>query len=427
MPIPSILKIKAFRDLWLGQAISQLGDAFYYVTFMFMAEKLTGNIETVGWVGALEALPYLLFSAYAGVLADRIDRKRIMMLSDIFSACLLLLFASVLIAGIQAPVWLLLAMSFATSTIRCFFLPAKSASIPKLLPADKVLEANAFSMTTQSLMPMLGLAFSASLMAPLYAFSPKWFFLGCVLINAVSFFGSAYFIAKLPTIEAERDKAHDEHPLADFKEGLRYMTGRRELVILLAMLTTFRLMVSPFFVVYVASNEQWFGGKPSTLMWFEFSFFLGMILMSPVVGKLKIQRPTITFAVGLALVGLFVAAMAFSPYIWLMVALNLACGLVIPFADIPINAYLQLSVPDAFRGRVNSVISMIGMGIMPVGMLLAGTIVKTQGLIAAYLVMGVGMCLAAFIGPLDKSYRDARMPEAPPPANLGSATLAEAM
>lgn len=419
---PPILQYKAFRDLWLGQAISQLGDAFYYVTFMFMAEKLTGNIETVGWVGALEALPYLLFSAYAGVLADRIDRKRIMLLSDIVSACALLLFAGILIAGVKPPVWLLLSMSFAMSTIRCFFLPAKSASIPKLLPADKVLEANAFSMTTQSLMPMLGLAFSASLMAPLYAISPKWFFLCCVLINSVSFFGSAFYIAKLPKIEADRDETHDVHPVADFVDGLRYMKSRRELVILLAMLTMFRLMVSPFFVVYVASNEQWFGGKPSTLMWFEFSFFLGMILMSPVVGKMNIQRPTMTFAYGLAAVGLIVAVMAFSPYIALMVSLNLACGLVIPFADIPINAYLQLSVPDAFRGRVNSVISMIGMGIMPVGMLLAGLIVKQWGLVAAYLVMGLGMFLAALIGPLDRSYREARMPEVSPPVGV----LAEA-
>lgn len=409
--MPPILQNKAFRDLWLGQAISQLGDAFYYVTFMFMAQKLTGNIETVGWVGALEAIPYLIFSAYAGVMADRIDRRKIMLMSDIYSGLTLLLFAAVLGFGVKPPVWLLLTMSFTLSSIRCFFLPAKSAAIPKLVPADKVLEANAFSMTTQSLMPMLGLAFSASLMAPLFLLSPEWFFLSCVSINAVSFFGSAYFIARLPVIEADREKEHKEHPLTDFGEGIRYMMGRRELVILLVMLTIFRLMVSPFFVVYVASNEKWFGGKPATLMWFEFSFFLGMILMSPVVGRLKIKRPTMTFAYGLAAVGVFVAAMAFSPYISLMVIWNLACGFAIPFADIPINAYMQLSVPDAFRGRVNSVISMIGMGIMPIGMLMASWMVQAWGLMATFLVMGVGMFLAALIGPLDRAYRSARMPE----------------
>jgi MFS family permease len=147
------------------------------------------------------------------------------------------------------------------------------------------------------------------------------------------------------------------------------------------------------------------------LAWFEFSFFAGMILVSPFVGKLKIRLPTMAFAVGLALVGLFVGFMAFSNQFWLYMLWNIACGLVMPFADIPIKAYLQLSVPDHFRGRVNSVISMVGMGIMPIGMILAGFMIHQFGLVASFLVMGVGMLLAAFIGPLNRAYREARMPE----------------
>jgi len=412
-----ILRYKAFRDLWLGQAISQFGDAFYYVTFMFMAERLTGKIETVGWVGALEAIPYLFFSAYAGVLADRIDRKKIMLLSDIVSGLALLMFGAYLFFDAAPPVWTLLVMSFVLSTVRCFFLPAKSAAIPNVVPEEKVLEANAFSMTTQSLMPMLGLAFSAAFITPLYALSPTRFFLSCVLVNAVSFFGSAYFIGRLPKIEPLGITPVEdglEKSGANFRDGLRYIKGRRELVVLIAMLTVFRLMVSPFFVVYVATNKQWFNGEPATLMWLEFSFFVGMIVMSPLVGKMNIRRPTVTFALGLAAVGTFVAIMAFSPNFWLIVLWNIGCGLAIPLADIPINAYLQVSVPDNYRGRVNSVISMIGMGIMPVGMLIAGSILSAWGLVTAYLIMGLGMVGAALAGLTDRTYREARMPETAP-------------
>lgn len=410
--MPQILQHKSFRDLWLGQAISQFGDAFYYVTFMYMAQKITGKIETVGWIGALEATPYLLFSAYSGVLADRFDRRKIMLYSDLFSGLLLLLFAGFLVFEAKPPVWLMLFMAFCLSTIRCFFLPAKSAAIPNLLPPDKVLEGNAFSATTQSLMPMLGLALSASVMAPLYELSARWFFLSCVLVNLASFFASAFFIARLPKIQPDLTDRHDAHPVEDFKQGLAYMKSRRELVILLVMLTVFRLMVSPFFVVYVAANDQWFGGKPSTIMWMEFSFFLGMIVMSPIVGKFKIARPTLTFAYGLAAVGLFVMPMAFSRFFPLMLVWNVICGLAVPVVDIPINAYLQLSVPDAYRGRVNSVISMIGFGIMPIGMVFAGALVENWGITTAFLVMGIGMFLAGVVGPLDRTYREARMPEA---------------
>ena len=424
--LPSILEYRSFRDLWLGQSISQLGDAFYFVTFMYMAEKLTGKLWMVGVVGALEALPYLLFSAYAGVVADRIDRRKVMWASDMICGAALLLFGALLAVNATPPAWLLGAVAFLLSTIRCFFLPAKSAAIPNLIPTNKVMEANAFSMTTQSLMPLIGLAFSASLMAPLYEISPRWFFFACVVVNSLSFFLSAKYIARLPEIVPDRKDEEPPHVITDFKLGWRYLTTRRDLVVWLAMLTVFRLFVSPFFVVHVAANKTWFGGKPSTLAWFEFAFFAGMIVMSPIIGKAKIAKPTMAFSYGLAAVGAFVAAMAISPYFWPYVFWNVLCGLAIPYADIPMNSFLQLSVPDEYRGRVNAVISMIGMGIMPIGMLLAGMMVAEIGLQMAFVVMGVGMFVTACMGLLSPAYRAARMPSTDPSVDSTERALAEA-
>jgi len=411
LKLPSILEYRSFRDLWLGQSISQLGDAFYFVTFMFMAERITGKLWMVGVVGALEALPYLFFSPYAGIIADRIDRRKIMWVSDVVCGFALLIFGSVLAFNAAPPAWLLGTVAFLLSTIRCFFLPAKSAAIPNLIPQDKVMEANAFSMTTQSLMPLIGLAFSASLMAPLYAISPRWFFFACVVINGFSFFLSALYIGRLPEIKPDRKETEQPSIRKDFKLGLAYLSSRKDLAVWLTMLTVFRLFVSPFFVVHVAANKTWFGGKPSTLAWFEFAFFAGMIVMSPVMGKLKIHRPTIAFSFGLAAVGAFVAAMAISPYFWPYVIWNVLCGLAIPYADIPMNTFIQLSVPDEFRGRVNSVISMIGMGIMPVGMLLAGSMIAAIGLQVAFIIMGAGMFITSLFGLFNKAYRSAVMPE----------------
>ena len=409
LKFPQILEYRSFRDLWLGQSISQLGDAFYFVTFMFMAEKLTGKLWMVGLVGALEAIPYLLFSAYAGIIADRVDRRRVMWVSDVVCGFALVAFGALLGLDASPPAWVLCAVAFLLSTIRCFFLPAKSAAIPNLIPTDKVMEANAFSMTTQSLMPLLGLAFSASLMAPLFDLSPRWFFFACVLVNSVSFFGSAAYIGRLPKIMPDR-KGVAPHAWEDFKFGLSYMKTRRDLVVWLTMLTVFRLFVSPFFVVHVAANKAWFGGKPSSLAWLEFAFFIGMIVASPITGRLNINRPTIAFSYGLAAVGAFVAAMAISPSFWPYVFWNVLCGLAIPYADIPMNTFLQVSVPDEYRGRVNSVISMIGMGVMPVGMLLAGAMIDKIGLQGAFVVMGTGMFVTALLGLLDKAYRVAKMP-----------------
>jgi MFS transporter, DHA3 family, macrolide efflux protein len=405
--IPQVLHIKSFRDLWLGQAISQLGDAFFYVVFMFMAEKVTGSLEMVGYVGALEAIPYLLFSPYAGVLADRLDRKRIMLVSDLVSGFVLLGFVTVILGAGKPPAFLILALAFALSTVRCFFLPAKSAAIPSLVPEDLLLKANALSSATQSFMPLIGLSISAGVLGVMYAIAPDAFFAITVGINALSFLGSAIFIARLPKMVPDRSDSKEQHPVADFVDGMRYVARNRLIKVLIAMLTVFRLMVSPFFVAYVAANKLWFGGKPQTLAWFEFFFFLGVIGGSAWAARVKFRRPGYAIAAGFSITGLTVAAMAFSPFLSLFCLWNLLAGIAVPFGDIPINTMLQVKVHDAFRGRVNSVLSMVGTGIMPVGLLLAGLLVQHGGLQLTFLVMGLGMVVAAMGALLDREFRRA--------------------
>jgi MFS transporter, DHA3 family, macrolide efflux protein len=434
-----VLAIRPFRNLWLGQATSQVGDAFYYVIFMFMVERLTGSIAMVGYVGAAETLPFLLFSVTGGVAADRFDRRRIMLLSDLLSALALLLFAAVLLFNATPPIWTIFVTAFSLSTVRAFFMPAKNASIPALVPRELLLKANSVSAATQNVMPLLSLTLSMSVMATLYALSQRWFFLFAVLFNAVSFLGSAYFIAKLPKIVPQGEKVKMQ-PVKELREGLSYVRRRRELTVLLILQALMSLAISPFFVVYVAANKEWFGRLPTTLAMFEFCFFVGMIVSSLLVGRLNMRRPGQGFIWGLGITGLTVAAMALSPHVGsapgagrelspalgdllmvmasgsflVFVVCNIAAGLAVPFAQVPIATYVQGTVSDNFRGRVTSLMTMVQMGVTPIGLSLGGLLIKSAGLGASFLFMGGGMVVAASLGLLDRSFRNMRLPEAEP-------------
>lgn len=406
----SPLRIPAFRNLWIGQAISQLGDAFYYVVFMFMVQKVTGSSAMVGLVGALETAPFLVFGLYAGVLADRLDRRRIMLFSDLASGLFLATFGFSIWLGGKPSLAALLIVPFLLSSVRCFFMPAKSAAIPSLVPENQVLAANSMSSTAQNLMPLISLALSATVLSLLYALSPEWFYLSAVGLNALSFFGSASFILCLPAIRPDRSGSHSAHPLTDFKEGFRYLVGRHELKVLTVLLTVFRLSVAPFFVVYLAANEKWFGGRPQTIVWMEFWFFVGMVVGSVAMGRQRPRRPFLWFSTGLAICGTMVALMAVSPSVWLFILWNLIAGVSLPPADIPVATYLQLSVPDGFRGRVSSVRETISTSVMPVGLCLGGILVAKAGLVATFLVIGCGMVGACLFGFLDPAFRETRMP-----------------
>jgi DHA3 family macrolide efflux protein-like MFS transporter len=310
-------------------------------------------------------------------------------------------------------------------------MPAKAAAVPAVVPAESLQVANAFSAMTQSIMPMAGLSLSASVLGIIYDQFPEWFFFTSVCLNTLSFVGSAFFIQRLPAILPQRQDVQDSHPITDFKEGIRFIRNRRDLVVMTILLTFFRLMVAPFFVVYVAANKLWFGGKPQPIAWWEFCFFVGMVCASAVIGKMTIRRPGVAFSSGLGFVGLTVIAFAgaiplqnamnaagmptlffgLTVAFWVFVASNLLAGLGVAYADIPINTYMQMSVPDAFRGRVNSVQQMVATGVMPIGMAMGGFLVDSIGVVGTFILMGTGMTLACFAGLLDPVYRNIRNPE----------------
>ena len=406
----AVLRYKPFKNLWLGQAISQLGDAFYFIVFMFLTQQATGSEAQVGVVGAAETIPYLLFGAQAGVVADRFDRRRTMLLSDLGSGLVLAFFAAALALGFRPGLFSLVLTTFTLSTMRVFFNPAKSAAIPRLVPEEEVMAANALSTSTMNVMQLLGLSLSGGVVAVLYALSPSGFYAGAMGLNALSFGLSAWFILRLPKIEPEA--RHDLHAWADFREGLRYVAGRHELKAMIAMLAAFRLFVAPFFVFYLAANRQWFGNRPANLLWMEFAFFLGMLASSAAMARARPVHPGAWFCTGLAVVGVAVGAMAFSRTFLLMAGWNVVAGLAVPAADLPINTYLQTSVPDAFRGRVAAVQNGIATGAMPVGMALGGVLSERLGIAGGFLTMGAGMTLACLLGLADRRFRGVRMPAA---------------
>jgi MFS family permease len=103
--------------------------------------------------------------------------------------------------------------------------------------------------------------------------------------------------------------------------------------------------------------------------------------------------------------------MGFTPNFWLFVCWNVLAGLSIPFGSIPVNTYMQLTVPDSYRGRVNSAWTTASVGVQPVGLFLGGLLVQYAGIVGGFVVMGTGMIVSGAIGLLDRKFRQMTMPE----------------
>lgn len=409
------LSIPAFRSLFIGQTISQFGDAFYYLVFVYMVDKLTGDPRLVGFVAAIQGLPYLLLSPLAGSLADRLDRRKLMVFSDVASTVILVIFGGYLLTTDRPSIVAIFIVAGLLNCVNVLFVPAKGAALPRLVPDEMLLKANSLSAAVQSSMPVVGLALSAAVLGGVERAAPNSLFLVAVFVNAATFLLSASFLRQLPALIPDRQ----EKPQGAWREtveGVRFLWSNHLLKMVFLLSLGLNLFIAPFLVVYAAANREWFDGTYLTLATFEVAFAGAMVVASLFVGRLRLERPGLTYSISLASIGLMVAAMAVSQTFWPFLFWNLLCGLALPFATIPLTTYVQLIVPDAFRGRVNSALAMASLGVMPFGAAIGGLMLGQVGLAAMFAIMGFGMGAVAILGLADAKFRAARMPEAAVPS-----------
>lgn len=417
MKLPAPLKVKDYRNLFIGQTVSQLGDSVYYLVFLFLADSLAKDPRVTGLVALLQALPFVLFGPLAGVAADRFDRRKLMLSADIASTVLMGGLALSALWVPVPPIPILCAAAFCMSTINVFFMPARSAAIPKVVGQDLVQEATGLAMMSQQLMGMLGLGLSAGVLAVVFAKFPGLFFMVAAGANAATFLVSAVFIARLPGLIPDKSPDEetgpiDQHPfrhawgkvVAESKAGLAAIKANPVTRIGLPISAVSTIFMSGFMVAYLQVNREWYDGKFTTLAWLELGFVVPMAIFSLFAGGFKVKRMGLTFTLMHVVLGVLVALFALCRPYWAFMALNAVCGIILPYLIVPFSAFLQTEMPDEVRGRVNATWNMVAMGAQPLGLVLTGFLLATAGTAASFVVMGLGMAIAGAAGFLNRPF-----------------------
>lgn len=210
-----------YRYLWFGQVVSEVGDHFNSLAVLSLALHLTGSGLAVGGVMLARTIPAIAAGPLSGVILDRMDRKRVMIVSDLFRAVIALVFILSLAAGRQ---WMIYVLSGLLMFGSPFFTAGRSSILPRITAPEELHTANALTQTTSWLTLSAGTlmgGFSTS------AFGYDWAF----VVNSASFLFSAWAIAKLRSPQGHfRAEARDTAPAGgerrfwgDFADGLGYM------------------------------------------------------------------------------------------------------------------------------------------------------------------------------------------------------------
>ncbi|MEV0619826.1 MFS transporter [Nonomuraea sp. NPDC050404] len=381
---------RSFGFLWSSTALSNLADGVLKVGAPLLAVSLTRSPTLVSLAGAAATLPWLLLALHAGAIADRADRRRIMVRANLIRAGILAAATTLAALGLL-NLWLLLAAVLLAGVCEVFADLSAQSILPMAVTRGDLTRANGRVSTAQ----MIGNDFvGAPLSGLLVVALPAALFGGPAVLYAAAglLLLGMRGTYRLPAPPARRPMR------ADIAEALRYLWGHRILRGLAITAGLLNLANAAYFAVFVLWAVG--DGSPIGLEPGEYGLMTTAFAIGAIFGSLLASRAAARFGELGTLVGnwlltsllLLVPVLVPSP--WTLYPTAVLWGLLGAAGNVLVISARQRLIPAELLGRVNSAYRLIGMGGMPLGAALGGVVAEFAGLSAA-LAGAVGVCLVA--------------------------------
>ncbi len=365
------LRYPNYRLWFYGQMISLMGTWMQATAQGFLVFELTRSSVYLGYVGFASGVPAWLFTLYGGFIADRIQRRNLLIMTQTSMMILAFILAGLTFLGIVQP-WHIIALSFLLGVTNAFDAPARQAFVLEMVPREDLTNAVALNAT----MFNTGTAFGPAIAGITYAmFGPAW----CFIINGVSFIAiiAALAMMKLNTLPLDQSQ---KSVFQGIREGYRFVRTDvtvRTLILYLAA-------VSLFGMGFVTLMPDWavkiLGGDATTNGLLQSSRGIGALigaLLTAVLSRMELRGRLVTWGSFLFPLTLIV----FGLIHWL--PLSMLVLVIIGISQIVYmnnsNSLVQTETPDHLRGRVLSIYTLAFFGLMPVGSLLVGVLAAAIG------------------------------------------------
>ncbi|CAB4962720.1 unannotated protein [freshwater metagenome] len=387
------LRDRDFRLLWSGLAVSLVGDGVWLVALAWQVIELGGGPLQLSLVTTLFGVGLVGCVLFAGVVADRVPRRRIMVAADVARGATTLLLGTLALTG-SLELWHLAAGALVIGSAEAFFVPAFTALVPQLVPRGQLLAANGLEGVIRPLaLQSAGPALGGLLVA---AASPG----AAMLLNAATYAISVACLMAMRSVplpgDATRAAAGLRSVLTEMAEGARYVRSQRWLwgTLVFAMVTILFLLgpievLLPFLV-----RDETGGGSA------EYGLLLAAYGIASATGALIVSSrpfPRRYLTAILLLWGLGTAPLAvlgFLDHLWAMAVVLVVVGLLDSGGQVIWGTLLQRRVPPRLQGRISSLDWFVSLALMPISMALAGPAGELFGVTAVFVATGVVAAVA---------------------------------
>jgi len=377
-----------FRYLWTGTCFISGGLWIQQVTLGWALYEMTGSSVLLGALNGLRAVPFLIFSPLAGVAADRLDRRKLMIATQWMVLSTAVGMGCLVSAGLL-KVWHLFAFTLVTGIVWSFSEPVRQALIPNVVPREDLMNAVALNSAAFNFMKIIGPSVGGGLIV--------WFGLaGNFYVQSGAYMMVLWMIYNMNVPQAVRENTQSS-VLTHLREGFGYVWHNPVVLVLMVVALVPRIFTMPYQVLMPIFQKDVLGVGPEGL---------GMLLAAPGAGALfamlglahfanRFRRTGLLLLVSLVLQGITLCVFSQMRSLPLALVSLVAVGSSQILFMVTTHSVLQLTVPDALRGRVMS-IYMLDRGMMPAGALLAGISAHFMG--APNTVASMGLIVIVLAG-----------------------------
>ncbi len=403
----AVLRHTAFRNIWFAQLAAQLADKFLLFSLIILAYHISGGSTPVAVTLLAYTVPAGLCAPPAGVIADRVDRKQIMMWCNFGRAVAVALIPIVaFIPGMANDFAHLLVITLIFSAVGQLFGPAEAAVIPTILPRSALITANSMALLTMVLTLVVGGAL-APILSRIDLYAPYWF---AVVLLVIA--GTLIFASDIPRLEprtespVEESRSRFRSMVVDLKEGIDALRASRGLMLAfgqvsIAVLVLFMLFtLAPAYVskvIGIAAQDTYVILGPATAGAILSAVLLGQFLRH--IERTKLLAGSL-IANGVTMLALAAVPQAMNQFPDLQVhnritaaAFSFLLGVEFGAIMIPAVTYLMESTSDEIRGRIFALLYMVINGVTALPVLVAAALSDTIGI--AHVIGGLGVLLLA--------------------------------
>ncbi|OFX15370.1 MAG: hypothetical protein A2V59_05840 [Armatimonadetes bacterium RBG_19FT_COMBO_69_19] len=371
------LRHRNFRLLWTGLIVSNTGSWMQFVALGYLVDRLTQSPLYLGVLAATQAIPRILFSMLGGAMADRIDRRRLLLITNLFLMTTATLLAVLTITG-RIRIWQVLVIAAVSSLVQSFDMPARHSMVPSLVDEHEVLSAVSLNSVAFNGAGVFGPSIAGLVIAAIGEG-------GCFVLNAASYLGTLGALSRM--VIPRQETVGRVRLSEDLREGVRLLREHRHLVLFLGTVAALSFFGRPYVRMMPTFAREVLGVGATSLGLLQSAPGVGTIVSVMLVGRASASRGKGSLLGAAMLVyGLLVAVFGFARSLPLALGLLVLMGMMQTMALASANTLVQLNTPPHARGRLMGFYSMVAFGGLALGSLPVG---------AAGDAIGVGPALSA--------------------------------